>query len=313
MAENTNDQRSVAATESNEGAKNSCDEGLKVKSCMPAENPGYMKSLILRITHIWPLKYVFKMLKKIAVFTGLSEEVENVGTAEQVSPSKRRFVSGKKRIGRLTRLILLVTPYRIQYALGYRAGESIGKTSADDIRKSPLKPCGKGSKRKQDDLDMEEQHSWVALLTEDLPDEDQVDDPTYEPSISESDSEENKSKNDTESDLEVEEKDGVMMLKETRRPSDSEPDSEENKAKNDTRADLEVEEKNCVMPTETTQEDTQANEKQLNASVGKEPDCKEPNTDGEEQKDSVPTVLKLVVTMTVCISYNTQQPKISDP
>lgn len=49
-----------------------------------------------------------------------------------------------------------------------------------DLRKSPLKPCGKGSKRKQDDLEMEEQHSWVTFLAEDLPDEDQVDDPTYE-------------------------------------------------------------------------------------------------------------------------------------
>ncbi|CAJ0938607.1 unnamed protein product [Ranitomeya imitator] len=122
-----------------------------------------------------------KILKQIAVFTGLLEEVENIGTAEQISPSKRRFVSGKKRIGRLTRLILLVTPYRIQYALGYRAEESIGKTTVDDIRKSPLKPCGKGSKRKQDDLDMEEQLSWVAALaSEDLPYEDQDDDPTYE-------------------------------------------------------------------------------------------------------------------------------------
>lgn len=71
------------------------------------------------------------MLKKIAVFTGLSEEVENVGSADQTSPNKRRFLSGKKRIGRLARLILMVTPYRIQCALGYRAGESIGKTSDD--------------------------------------------------------------------------------------------------------------------------------------------------------------------------------------
>ncbi|XP_069820618.1 uncharacterized protein [Dendropsophus ebraccatus] len=156
----------------------------------------------------------FKMLKKIAVFTGLSEEVENVGSADPLTPNKRRFLSGKKRIGRLARLILLVTPYRIQCALGYRTAENIGKSSADDVRQSPLKPCGKGSKRKQDDLDLEEQHSWVTFITEDLPDEDQDDDPSYEPSNSVSDSDENKSKNDTESDLEVEEKDGIVMLKE---------------------------------------------------------------------------------------------------
>ncbi|XP_077111483.1 uncharacterized protein LOC143767199 [Ranitomeya variabilis] len=274
MGETGNDQSRAAAP---------------VKSIMPAENCGYMKSLISRITHIWPLKYVFKILKQIAVFTGLLEEVENIGTAEQISPSKRRFVSGKKRIGRLTRLILLVTPYRIQYALGYRAEERIGKTTADDIRKSPLKPYGKGSKRKQDDLDMEEQHSWVALMSEDLPDEDQDDDPTYEPSISESDSEENKSKNDTESDLEVEEKNGVMMLKEAAQPSISESHSEENKQKNNTETHLEVEEINSVVLKETTQEDTPTNEEQLNASDSKEPDGQEPNMDGEGHKDSVPT------------------------
>ncbi|XP_069601785.1 uncharacterized protein [Ranitomeya imitator] len=262
---------------------------VPVKSIMPAENCGYMKSLISRIAHIWPLKYVVKILKQIAVFTGLLEEVENIGTAEQISPSKRRFVSGKKRIGRLTRLILLVTPYRIQYALGYRAEESIGKTTVDDIRKSPLKPCGKGSKRKQDDLDMEEQLSWVAALaSEDLPYEDQDDDPTYEPSISESDSEENKSKNDTESDLEVEEKNGFMMLKEAAQPSISESHGEENKPKTNTEIDLEVEEKNVVLK-ETTREDTQTNGEQLDASDSKEPDGQEPNMDREGHKDSVPT------------------------
>ncbi|XP_040197835.1 uncharacterized protein LOC120930723 [Rana temporaria] len=86
-----------------------------------------------------------------------------------------------------------------------------------EIRKSPLKPHGKGSKRKQDDIEVEEEyHSWVTFMAEDLPDEDQEDDPTYEPSkFSNSDSEENRSKNDTESDLEVEEKDGMLMLKES--------------------------------------------------------------------------------------------------
>ncbi|XP_071968897.1 uncharacterized protein [Engystomops pustulosus] len=211
----TNGHSDADPKETNNGAKDECDKDTKVRSSIKVQKPGYIKTLLIRISRIWPLSYVFKVLKKIVVFTGLSEEVENVGTADQISPNKRRFLSGKKRIGRITRLILLVTPYRIQCALGYRTGESIGKTSTDDIRKSPLKPCGKGSKRKQDDLDMEEQHSWVRFMTEDLPDEDQDDDPTYEPSNSESDSEENKSKNDTESDLEVEEKDGVVMLKET--------------------------------------------------------------------------------------------------
>ncbi|XP_063770847.1 uncharacterized protein LOC134907221 [Pseudophryne corroboree] len=211
--EDTKNSCDVGSKDTDEGAKKSCDVETKA-TAVPARSPGYIKCLLLRISCIWPLKYVFKMLKKVVSFAGLSEEVETVGSAEQTSPN-RRFLSGKKRIGRLARLILLITPYRLQCALGYRSVQNLGKTSAsDDIRKSPLKLHGKGSKRKQDDLDMEEQHSWVTFMTEDLPDEDQVDDPTYEPSNSETDSEENKSKNDTESDLEVEEKDGVVMLKE---------------------------------------------------------------------------------------------------
>ncbi|KAM4051233.1 uncharacterized protein ACNLHF_022166 isoform 2-T2 [Anomaloglossus baeobatrachus] len=247
MAENANEQSS-AAKETSASTETSGQEDSKVISTVLAEKPGYTKSLILRIAHVWPLKYVFQMLKKIAVFA-LPEE-DSIGTAEQISPNKRRFLSGKKRIGRLGRLILLVTPHRLQYALGYRAGERIGKISDDELAKSPLKPEGKGSKRKQDDLDMEEQHSWVAFMTEDLPDEDQDDDPTYEPSESEVDSEENKSKNDTETDLEVEENEGVVMLKET---------------------------------TQVNEVATQGNEEPSNTSDGTEP-----NPDVEE-KDSAPT------------------------
>lgn len=52
-----------------------------------------------------------------------------------------------------------------------------------EVRCSPTKPCGKGSKRKQDDLDEEEeaeQHSWVEALTHELAEEDRGADPDYE-------------------------------------------------------------------------------------------------------------------------------------
>lgn len=53
-----------------------------------------------------------------------------------------------------------------------------------DVRCSPTKPCGKGSKRKQDDMDEDEeeleQQSWVEALTQELTDEDQSVDPDYE-------------------------------------------------------------------------------------------------------------------------------------
>lgn len=52
-----------------------------------------------------------------------------------------------------------------------------------EVRCSPTKPCGKGSKRKQDDLDEEEeadQQSWVEALTQELAEEDHAADPDYE-------------------------------------------------------------------------------------------------------------------------------------
>lgn len=104
------------------------------------------------------------------------------------------------------------------------------------MRCSPTKPCGKGSKRKQDDLDEEEevdQQSWVEALTQELAEEDHVVDPDYEvssflffisftakfrdtnlllqPSGVETDSEEYRSHNETESDLEIEK--GVVVIK----------------------------------------------------------------------------------------------------
>lgn len=55
------------------------------------------------------------------------------------------------------------------------------------MQSSPTKPCGKGSKRKQDDVDDEEdeegeQQSWVEALNQELADEDAHDpeDPDYE-------------------------------------------------------------------------------------------------------------------------------------
>ncbi|XP_072263184.1 uncharacterized protein [Pyxicephalus adspersus] len=216
MAQNSTSTQSSVGPKSEEKTKNDVGD-TKAKSPVPAKNQGLIKSIIIRIFHIWPLKYVLTILNKIASFAGLTEQVETVGFADPTTPKRRRLLSGRKRIGRLARLILFVTPYRLQCALGYHNAESIGKTKGfEEIRKSPLKPYGKGNKRKQDDMEVEEEyHSWVTFMTEDLPEEDQDDDPTYEPSNSDIDSEENRSKNDTESDLEVEEKDGVLMLKES--------------------------------------------------------------------------------------------------
>nr|XP_033812549.1 uncharacterized protein DDB_G0290685-like isoform X3 [Geotrypetes seraphini] len=181
-------------------------------------------SWFLGLSQFGPLKYVFKLLQAMAAALSLSDEVERDISCPS-SPAGRRCVNGTKRLGRLLCFLFSIIPHWLQCLLGYPVPKDIGECDApEEVRKSPLKPLGKGSKRKQDDVDLEDQHSWIEVLEKDLPEEDEEDeeDGTYEPSKSESDSEEQRSKNDTESDLEFEEKNGVVLLKESQYSEDME-------------------------------------------------------------------------------------------
>uniref|UniRef100_A0A3B3D224 Oogenesis-related gene n=1 Tax=Oryzias melastigma TaxID=30732 RepID=A0A3B3D224_ORYME len=115
--------------------------------------------------------------------------------------------SRRKRLHRVTRALLSVLPRWVQSALGFPGPASIGVSLSPEIRSSPTKPHGKGSKRKQDDLDDEEEEehpSWVETLSQELADDDgPAEDPDYEPSSVETDTEEYASHNNTESDLEA--------------------------------------------------------------------------------------------------------------
>ncbi|XP_061681193.1 oogenesis-related [Syngnathoides biaculeatus] len=126
------------------------------------------------------------------------------------SPARQRNTSRKRRRRHpLACLLLDMLPRRVQAALGYRLSTSIGCSLSPEMRVSPTKPCGKGSKRKQEDLDdeeddYEERQTWVEALTQDLEDPDcSEEDPDYEPCSVETESEEYCSHNDTESEMEV--------------------------------------------------------------------------------------------------------------
>ncbi|MEY6296476.1 hypothetical protein WJF85_28930, partial [Salmonella enterica subsp. enterica serovar Corvallis] len=135
---------------------------------------------------------------------GLTSPQDETLSSPGTSSPARQSLIGRKRLYRVTRLLLRILPCRAQAALGYPVSSSIGRSLSPEISVSPTKPCGKGSKRKQDELDDEEEEhpSWVEVLSKELPDED-PEDPDYEVSTEETDSEEYASKNDTESDLEV--------------------------------------------------------------------------------------------------------------
>ncbi|MEQ2292186.1 hypothetical protein AMECASPLE_020475 [Ameca splendens] len=164
---------------------------------------GVLRSLVRGL--LWPFSIVLRAYRGVWWVLGLTSPQERTLSSPGTSSPARQSLTGRKRLYRVTRLLLRMLPCRAQAALGYPVSSSIGRSLSPEISISPTKPCGKGSKRKQDELDddeEEEQPSWVEVLSKELPDED-PEDPDYEVSSEESDSDEYASKNDTESDLEV--------------------------------------------------------------------------------------------------------------
>ncbi|XP_060796682.1 oogenesis-related [Neoarius graeffei] len=190
-------------------------ESKESKAVLKREDGG-LASFFCRISQFWPVRLVVHGFQAFWWFFGFSSPgrapsppSEEDKSSHQARPCR----SGRKRLGRTTRLLLSILPRQLQSALGYPVCTSIGCSVSPEVRCSPTKPCGKGSKRKQDDLDEDEeleQQSWVEALSQELTDEDQSADPDYEPSTVESNSEEYQTHNSTESDIEVE-KGGVVI------------------------------------------------------------------------------------------------------
>uniref|UniRef100_H3A939 Uncharacterized protein n=1 Tax=Latimeria chalumnae TaxID=7897 RepID=H3A939_LATCH len=165
----------------------------------------------------FPVSLMIKTVRTLFTKVGFLCSEKTVWVNEQYAGSPdRRCLAGKKRLGRVARILLMLIPFQVQDSLGYPVPSSIGQNETiQEIRQSPTKPAGKGSKRKQDDVDWEEEQSWIEALQEELPEEAEEGDVTFEPSKSMTDTEEHRSNNDTESDLESEERGGILMLKET--------------------------------------------------------------------------------------------------
>ncbi|XP_067413960.1 uncharacterized protein [Emydura macquarii macquarii] len=170
-----------------------------------------------QMTQLGLFRSLVQFLRKVSAWRDPLVPVENIGSRDCLAPSPDRPVRhAKKRLGRLARFLFAIVPSRFQHALGYLPADRMGQSVIpEEIQKTPINPSGKGSKRKQDDVALEEHQSWVEVLQGELSEEDEAEDPTYEPSQSEVDSEEYRSQNDTETDLEFEERDGVLVLKES--------------------------------------------------------------------------------------------------
>ncbi|XP_042339849.1 oogenesis-related [Plectropomus leopardus] len=183
-------------------------EGTVVK------NGGVFRSVLRGL--LWPFGIVVRVYRGFWWVLGYRQPQEKAFVSPAVSSPARQSLAGRKRLHRVTRLLLSILPRWVQGAMGYPVSSSIGRCLSPEIRVSPTKPCGKGSKRKQDELDedeeeQEESQTWVEALTQELAeDEGPEEDPDYEPSTVETESEEYRSHNSTESDIEVEGK-GVVI------------------------------------------------------------------------------------------------------
>uniref|UniRef100_UPI0037E80CFF oogenesis-related n=1 Tax=Semicossyphus pulcher TaxID=241346 RepID=UPI0037E80CFF len=175
----------------------------------------------------WPFGIVVRAYRGFWWVLGFRQPQEKPLASPAISSPARQSLAGRKRLRRVTRLLLSILPRWVQGALGYPVSSSIGRSLSPEIRVSPTKPCGKGSKRKQDELDEDEEEddehpTWVEALTQEIADEDAPEeDPDYEPSTVETDSEEYRSHNNTESEIEVQSK-GVVVIEDVNTGSRSE-------------------------------------------------------------------------------------------
>ncbi|XP_008275749.1 oogenesis-related [Stegastes partitus] len=161
---------------------------------------GVLRSVLRGLT--WPLRILGRVYSGLWWMLGYRQAQETVAA--------RHSLTGRKRLRWITRVLLYILPRRVQSALGYPVSSNIGCSLSPDLRVSPTKPCGKGSKRKQDEVDEEddddeeEHQTWVEALNQELDDDEGPElDPDFEPSTIETESEEYNLHNDTESDLEI--------------------------------------------------------------------------------------------------------------
>ncbi|KAM8875869.1 oogenesis-related isoform 1-T2 [Spinachia spinachia] len=200
------------------------------KAVVVAGRDGVFHSMLRGL--LWPFGLLARAYRGVWWALGFRQPAQRVvvvvvaagsGGPPAVSSPARQSLAGRKRLHRATRMLLSVLPRWVQAALGYPVSSSIGCSLSPEVRYSPTKPCGKGSKRKQDELydddddddddDEEENKTWVEALNLEYAEDDEDDaeeDPNYEPSLVETESEEYCSHNSTESEIEIEGRSAVI-------------------------------------------------------------------------------------------------------
>ncbi|KAL2295006.1 hypothetical protein Nmel_018150 [Mimus melanotis] len=175
----------------------------------PTSSDSFSSRFLGQVLQLSLVKYPLKLLQKASVWIGLVLPVSSIRSRLCPPALSRPGLLARKRRGKLLRLLLSVTPTSIQNFLGHLPMDWGQSNVSKEVREAPINPASKASKRKRDDVALEQQESWFVVLERDWPEEDS-EDPTYEPSELESDSDEYQSQNDT--DLELEEQGEATVL-----------------------------------------------------------------------------------------------------
>uniref|UniRef100_A0A1A8HZJ0 Oogenesis-related protein n=1 Tax=Nothobranchius kuhntae TaxID=321403 RepID=A0A1A8HZJ0_NOTKU len=154
---------------------------------------------------LWPFGVLVRAFRRLWGVHGFQKLPERDSPGLGTSSPARPSLTARKQLRGVSRLLLFFLPRWAQASMGYPVFSSIGRALSPEVSISPTKLHGKGSKRKQDDLedeDGEDEHpTWVEVLSQDLSDEGPEEDPDYEPSSTSTDSGEYSSHNSTINDL----------------------------------------------------------------------------------------------------------------
>ncbi|XP_077574015.1 oogenesis-related [Stigmatopora nigra] len=169
---------------------------------------------------LWPFDMVVRAYRTFCWVLGFRQPAK---VSLAVSSSTRQHLTGHKRLRPFTRLLLNILPRWAQGTFGLPLSTTISCSLSPEMRISPNKPYGKGSKRKQDDVedddedveDVEDEEMYQIWLdsikrksiADEAADAGSETDPDYEPSSVETESEDDKFHNSTGSEEEFTDED----------------------------------------------------------------------------------------------------------
>ncbi|GLD50358.1 uncharacterized protein AKAME5_002791900, partial [Lates japonicus] len=88
----------------------------------------------------WPFGIVVRAYRGMWWVLGFRQPRETARVSPAVHSPARQSLAGRKRLRRVTRLLLSILPRWVQGTLGYPVSSNIGRSLSPEIRVSPTKP-----------------------------------------------------------------------------------------------------------------------------------------------------------------------------